>query len=943
MLLALDRIRTLESKLNSYKKKGAIIDFRIILKLNMSINLYVVSDKLSEAELEPDINSSQLEVDLSIISKQDYESDEYYISLFKNTKHVDMGLRRSLTNVIDVSVPSNISTAPIISFYSYKGGVGRSTALALFASYYSMHYGKKVFIIDCDFEAPGLTNFFGLEPVVRPRNGLVEYIKDKEAIKSITLNEDYVYTIARNFTGEGEIYLLSSGNISSDKDRSDYLEALSRLDIHSSTTIMNQFASVLIEINDGYTPDLILLDSRTGFTDIFALTALKFSKAAIGFFGNAAQNMPGLQFFLSTLLKHFSMIKPILVLSIISSSFTKQMQMFHSSVEQYIVTLLGDKLDSIPAIPEYYLSRYPSLEKIGTQDEDIEDFVTIVRTKAFNDYINLFDEIINTIEEIKGAKVTAEKACELQPSKAAKTSKSIPGKLLELKTKILSSLDSNFPEPYGDYLPRNDPRFWNSKFYFRACMEEVFNPDKFLLLGSKGTGKTAFYLALKQDEFFSKLLTKTKKLKSGYECISVVSMRDDAQSSLRFIDASTLFPLSGISSPEYFFRRFWTVFIWNAIRLDSAKIGYESSLHLSPKPISDDTESANFLKKYISDKDTYPKIEKDLQLLDLWAVQQNKHLLLTFDRLDEIIRPIQWPDGIAPLITYCQSQRFKRLHPKLFMRRDLYDKLTNLTNKEALSRLSVNLEWSREELYAFFFKIVFSSSADDFLDYAESIKNGEGAALEAARKIIREAISYNQLPPDEHLLKPLVGIFFGKQAQSGSVVHYGSMYDWIYINLTNADRTISLRPFLDLIKYAIQKQNSTSWLRDCEYPIIDPRSFSGDVRGRAVEGHFKDLSQEKGNEALSIIIDDIRSDRVPKSLKYSSLSQADFEQLMKKIVENNPGNDEIKSMTFLDFENILKLNGIIFTKYEHGGTKKYSFAYLYKYFLGLRSPMRFYQ
>jgi len=183
MLLALDRIRTLESKLNSYKKKGAIIDFRIILKLNMSINLYVVSDKLSEAELEPDINSSQLEVDLSIISKQDYESDEYYISLFKNTKHVDMGLRRSLTNVIDVSVPSNISTAPIISFYSYKGGVGRSTALALFASYYSMHYGKKVFIIDCDFEAPGLTNFFGLEPVVRPRNGLVEYIKDKEAIK----------------------------------------------------------------------------------------------------------------------------------------------------------------------------------------------------------------------------------------------------------------------------------------------------------------------------------------------------------------------------------------------------------------------------------------------------------------------------------------------------------------------------------------------------------------------------------------------------------------------------------------------------------------------------------------------------------------------------------------------------------------------------------------
>src|SRR5882724_5199890 len=47
----------------------------------------------------------------------------------------------------------------IYCFYSYKGGVGRSMALANVAEYLYRR-GARVLMIDWDLEAPGLENFF---------------------------------------------------------------------------------------------------------------------------------------------------------------------------------------------------------------------------------------------------------------------------------------------------------------------------------------------------------------------------------------------------------------------------------------------------------------------------------------------------------------------------------------------------------------------------------------------------------------------------------------------------------------------------------------------------------------------------------------------------------------------------------------------------------------
>ena len=69
----------------------------------------------------------------------------------------------------------------LIGFYSYKGGVGRSMALAHCAVELARR-GRKVLIIDLDLEAPGqhCTNLFRdqFDPTFKPARGFIDFADD---------------------------------------------------------------------------------------------------------------------------------------------------------------------------------------------------------------------------------------------------------------------------------------------------------------------------------------------------------------------------------------------------------------------------------------------------------------------------------------------------------------------------------------------------------------------------------------------------------------------------------------------------------------------------------------------------------------------------------------------------------------------------------------------
>ena len=76
--------------------------------------------------------------------------------------------------VIDRRIVGSAAGAPRVVFASLKGGVGRSTALAITASDLA-NRGRNVLAVDLDLEAPGIGEFLLTEERM-PRFGVVDYL-----------------------------------------------------------------------------------------------------------------------------------------------------------------------------------------------------------------------------------------------------------------------------------------------------------------------------------------------------------------------------------------------------------------------------------------------------------------------------------------------------------------------------------------------------------------------------------------------------------------------------------------------------------------------------------------------------------------------------------------------------------------------------------------------
>ena len=162
-----------------------------------------------------------------------------------------------------------------ITFYSYKGGVGRTLLLANMAKQLS-DMGKVVCILDFDLEAPGIeyklqNDSFFIDPPQETR-GIVDYVYDfyKTGIKQDFINPTTAITFKKNASN---IIILRAG----DYKNSSYWSKLSQINWADLFYKENSNGiPFLVELKqtiiDRYKPDYILIDSRTGITEIASLT-----------------------------------------------------------------------------------------------------------------------------------------------------------------------------------------------------------------------------------------------------------------------------------------------------------------------------------------------------------------------------------------------------------------------------------------------------------------------------------------------------------------------------------------------------------------------------------------------------------------------------------------------------------------------------------------------
>ncbi len=175
------------------------------------------------------------------------------------------------------------------TFYSFKGGVGRSTALVN-AGVELARRGRRVLLVDFDLEAPSLDTFEALESK-EPRLGILDYIQHFLEIGHPDVLDKYVHQCQVGAEGK-DVWLLPAGG-----SKSDYPSRIQSIDW--GDLYANQNGYLLMENfkqqwEDSVRPDYVLIDSRTGLTDVVGICTRQLPDAVAIFYFPNEQNLRGI-------------------------------------------------------------------------------------------------------------------------------------------------------------------------------------------------------------------------------------------------------------------------------------------------------------------------------------------------------------------------------------------------------------------------------------------------------------------------------------------------------------------------------------------------------------------------------------------------------------------------------------------------------------------------
>jgi len=959
MLALLEKAHLINEKLSQSVEKKNILDYRIFIELNIEIQVYIiVIDKSIISEDITDITeelSTNYRITFEFFTEEEVQYDPALENIFiENADHkLDLGLKYRFHSLLDNQKNlsnNNSSSCPVVTFYSYKGGMGRTTALCSYALEVALNKNKKVVIVDCDFEAPGYLNFFRLTET----NGIVEYLLDMDFKQDGCVNlENYYIRLDNNqFEGLNNIYVFPAGNLSNNDvngenieegmigtHRDHYLQGLARLDLSNKDRVVNSFKTLFSEINKIIKPDLILIDSRTGFNDIFGTTALVLSNAIVGFFGSSKQTEPGLYFLLDKFYRtiekdhNSDAVKLILINSILpeKSDINKK---FYDGLINKVRMYFDEKQGNIP-LEEIYmpiilpLTRNDELESIGlfednlleTDDHQNDKYIKLVKEHNFEDYNVIFSTIDSII---------------FSPKQEQDVIESLESQVL--RKNILEELNKVLPSLYAE-----TTEIKPEQFFYRKCMDELFNKEKFIIQGFKGTGKTYLYKALK-EELYVDILKKRSGIDEKIKCIDIISEIDNPNDTGNKRFDINYLNFDNIKNEDSYFKLFWVVYTWNSVMLDAPnKLKYNSLIADKVQPIEPNQYTAERFNNLINNPQEIIPIENDLKKLDLFLQENDIKLFVLYDQLDQLVKvsPEKWKKIVSPLVDYWRRALFKNIFAKIFIRTDLILNIEG-TNTQILKKRIINIEWSSEEVYSYFFKLIFTNDSSKQKLY-ELMRRGrvcEDSFINEINFLLDN--SENQLPLDRNKIEPFINVFFGNEVMARNSL--GKPYDWFFFNLINADNTISLRPFINLIQNAIEsslcrknEKKREKFYPDpplIHYPVLHHVDYCDlDNRDRAVEAHFNDLTREAFNADLKVVIDHLKESR-NLQYKYIYLTQEEIDQFLKEIATEKQSKLTVFKQD-KELLNLLEVNGIIHRTPRPGGAIYY-FAQMYKFWLGLK-------
>ncbi|BBL59303.1 ParA family protein [Methylomonas koyamae] len=156
--------------------------------------------------------------------------------------------------------------APRIVFFSIKGGVGRSSALATVA-WSLAQAGNRVLVLDLDLESPGLSTSL-LSSGKQPTYGITDWLVEDLVDNGDTVLDSMI--ASSDFSHDGEIYIVPAHGV----EPGEYVSKLGRVWMpkqrqdgrHENWS--QRLQRLISTLENRVKPDIILIDSRAGIDEV---------------------------------------------------------------------------------------------------------------------------------------------------------------------------------------------------------------------------------------------------------------------------------------------------------------------------------------------------------------------------------------------------------------------------------------------------------------------------------------------------------------------------------------------------------------------------------------------------------------------------------------------------------------------------------------------------
>lgn len=255
----------------------------------------------------------------------------------------------------------------ILTFYSYKGGVGRSMALANLGDALARQ-GLRVLMIDFDLEAPGLEQFFPINyRQFRSHAGLLDLLLSyKQAMSQASggaseqaafrkLKENFIVPVYDQLPSGGRLDLMPAGQRGDEEQLARYalnLRTFDWQDFYFNWAGELFFDWMRQTVSSLY--DLVLVDSRTGVTEMGGVCAYQLADTIAMFCASNYQNLQGtlsvIQNFFSKrvqTLRHNRPLQLLVVPSRVEQRDTPLLKDFHERFEDAYKTFTPEALNRV--------------------------------------------------------------------------------------------------------------------------------------------------------------------------------------------------------------------------------------------------------------------------------------------------------------------------------------------------------------------------------------------------------------------------------------------------------------------------------------------------------------------------------------------------------------------------------------------------------------------